>query len=129
MSRGAFACLVLLLAVLSGCEHPPLLGGSEIAQGVWWRLNTLGDGEHTPTDSDSVFVRVRMARPDDAPGSLFSTERWYGMTGAKEAKLFLGRMHEGDSASVLMASQQVPWTELGAAVPPANKDTGRVCLE
>ena len=129
MSRGAFAYLVLLLVVLSGCGHPPLRGGSEIAKGVWWRLNTLGDGEHTPTDSDSVLVRVRMARPGDPPGSLFSTERWYGMSGVKGGKLFLGRMHEGDSASVLMGSQQVPWAELGATIPSANKDTGRVCME
>lgn len=129
MIRGAFAGLALLLVLFTGCGRPPLPGGSEIAEGVWWRLNALGDGEHTPKDSDSVLVRVRMARPGEPPGSLFSTERWYGMIGAKEVRLFLGRMHEGDSASVLMSSREVPWTELGAAIPSANRDTGLVCME
>jgi len=129
MSRGVCAGLVLLLVVFSGCTHPPLRGGSEIAEGVWWRLNTFGEGERTPTDSDSVLVRVRVARPSDPLGSLFSTERWYGMSGMKEAKLYFGRMREGDSASVLMDAQRLPWTELGAVIPPANTDTGRVCME
>ena len=43
------------------------------------KLRMLGEGEVLPTDSDSVLMRVRMARHDGAPGSLFSTEHWYGM--------------------------------------------------
>jgi FKBP-type peptidyl-prolyl cis-trans isomerase len=128
MSRGACAGLAFCLVVLSGCGHPPLRGGSEIAEGVWWRLNTLGDGERLPTDSDSVLVRVRVARPSDPLGSLFSTERWYGMAGAKGTRLFFGRLREGDSASVLMDARRLPWTELGASLP-SSRDTGRVRME
>jgi FKBP-type peptidyl-prolyl cis-trans isomerase len=37
-------------------------------------------------------------------------------------------MHEGDSASVLMDAQRVPWGDLGTSAP-AGGDTGRVDLE
>jgi hypothetical protein len=55
-----------------------------------------------PPDSDSVMVRVRMAFPGTAPGSLFSTERWYGMAGATHAADYFSKLHSGDSATIMM---------------------------
>lgn len=123
------ALLLAAVALLAGCGRSPLRGGSEIADGIYWRLNQLGDGEVLPTDSDSVLVRVRAARPNAAPGSLFSTEQWYAMAGQPGLERFLGRMRQGDSATVLMHGSQAPWVELGTDASVLGRDTGWVQLE
>lgn len=127
--RHALKLLPACLALAAGCGEAPLQGGSEIADGVYWRLNMLGDGERLPTDSDSVLVRVRMARPGAHPGSMFSTERWYAMADAGGAGRFFSRLRQGDSATVLMPCTEAPWKALGAAALQAVKDTGWVQIE
>ncbi|MBS1939262.1 MAG: FKBP-type peptidyl-prolyl cis-trans isomerase [Bacteroidetes bacterium] len=124
-------CLLFMAAValLAGCGRSPLRGGSEIADGIFWRLNQLGDGELLPTDSDSVLVRVRAARPGEAPGSLFSTEQWYAMAGSPATEQFFGRMRQGDSATVLLLGSEAPWAELGTVASVLGRDTGWVQLE
>ncbi|MBS1547336.1 MAG: FKBP-type peptidyl-prolyl cis-trans isomerase [Bacteroidetes bacterium] len=117
------------VALLAGCGRSPLRGGSEIADGIFWRLNQLGDGELLPTDSDSVLVRVRAARPGEAPGSLFSTEQWYAMAGSPATEQFFGRMRQGDSATVLLLGSEAPWAELGTVASVLGRDTGWVQLE
>lgn len=123
--------LAVVVLLLAGCVHPPLPGAKRIADGIFWKLRTLGEGERLSTDSDSVLVRVRMARLGAEPGSLFSTERWYGMQGIRPtvAGLLFGKMRQGDSVSVAIEAARVPWTVLGAAMPPAGTDTGWVALE
>ncbi len=116
-------------ALLVSCGGGPLPGGSEIAEGVYWRLNMLGDGERLPNDSDSVLVRVRAARPGSSPGSVYSTEQWYAMHSAGDAALFFGRMHQGDSATALLHGGEVPWATLGAGTASTGRDTGWVQLE
>ncbi len=128
MIRACFGCL-LLLVLLEGCSRSPLRGGSKIAEDVYWRLNALGDGERTPTDSDSVLVRVRVARPDAFAGSVYSTERWYGMGGEKGTSKYFARLREGDSATVMLLSGATPWKDLGATSPGSGKDTGWVTME
>ncbi len=125
--RGLWTGVAVML--LAGCSKGPLRGGSEISPGIYWRLNMLGEGEQLPTDSDSVLVRVRAARPGAAPGTLFSTEQWYAMEGQPGTKQFFGRMHQGDSATVLMRGEQAPWVAMGAASTLPGKDTGWVQLE
>lgn len=110
--------------LLAACSSGPLPGSKRIADDVYWKLRVLGEGERTPTDGDSVLVRVRMAQWDKAPGSLFSTEQWYG---PHTADLFFGRMREGDSASVAARAARIPWAALGASTPAA--DTGWIALE
>lgn len=119
--------LVGVAVLLAACGRSPLEGGTPIAEHVFWRLNVLGEGDDRPTDSDSVFVRVRVARPQAAPGSLFSTERWYAMGPDKGTSFFFKRLCQGDSATVLLPSQRTPWAALGAT--PPTPDTGRVQME
>jgi FKBP-type peptidyl-prolyl cis-trans isomerase len=128
MIRACFGSL-LILALLAGCDRSPLRGGSKIAEDVYWRLNALGDGERTPTDSDSVLVRVRVARPGAFAGSVYSTERWYGMGGEKGTSKYFARLREGDSATVMLLSGATPWKDLGATSPGSGKDTGWVTME
>lgn len=128
MIRACFGSL-LLLVLLTGCDRSPLRGGSRIGEDVYWRLNMLGDGERTPTDSDSVLVRMRVARPGADAGSLFSTERWYAMGGERGTSKYFARLRQGDSATMMLPSVATPWKDLGAALPSAGKDTGWVIME
>lgn len=117
------------LLALASCGPSPLPGGKRIADGVYWRLNALGDGERFPTDSDSAFVRVRVALPGAAPGSIFSTERWYGLAGAPMTGDLFHRLHTGDSATVMMRADKMPWAELGAIRPANATDTSWIEME
>lgn len=128
MRQGCFG-LILLALLLAGCSDSPLPGGSRIAENVYWRLNMLGDGERTPTDSDSVYVRVRMAAPGAAPGSWYSTEKWYPMGDGRRTSTYFGQLRQGDSATVLLRSSRAPWVELGATLPPLVTDTNWVQME
>ncbi len=128
MRRGWFG-LIMLALIAAACNDSPLDGGSRMAEDVYWRLNLLGDGERTPTDSDSVHVRVRMAAPGASPGSWFSTEQWYPMGEGRRTSAYFGRLRQGDSASVLLRSSNAPWAELGASVPPMISDTNWVQME
>ncbi|MEO7082044.1 MAG: FKBP-type peptidyl-prolyl cis-trans isomerase [Flavobacteriales bacterium] len=127
--KQAWFGLILLALFLAGCSDPPLHGGSRIADNVYWRLNMLGDGERTPTDSDSVYVRVRIAAPGAAPGSWYSTEKWYPMGDERRTSTYFGRLRQGDSATVLLPSSKAPWLELGATVPSLVSDTNWVQME
>ncbi|HEX2618297.1 MAG TPA: FKBP-type peptidyl-prolyl cis-trans isomerase, partial [Flavobacteriales bacterium] len=115
-----FACAV----VFAACSSGPLPGAKRIAEDVHWKLRVLGEGERLPADSDSLLMRVRMAYWGAEPGSLFSTERWYG---PHAADLFFRRMRVGDSASVALTASKVPWAALGAT--PPTLDTGWVAME
>lgn len=122
------ACSAMLL--FCACGRSSFEGFRPVHDDVHFKLRILGDGERIPTDSDSVLVRVRMARHGDAPGSLFSTEHWYG---AIEPLLPEGcaraiRFHEGDSVSLVAGARRVPWATIGAE-RGALPDTAWVDLE
>lgn len=103
------------LLLFAGCERSPLEGSSRIAAGIHWKLHTLGEGARAPTDSDSVFLSVRIHVPGAAPGSTFSTERWYAM--GTDLDPFVLRMRSGDSATVAMKGGTLPWASFLAPVP------------
>ena len=109
---GALATLLLI-----ACDRSPFPGFKPIDDEVHFKLRMLGDGERLPTDSDSVLVRVRMALHGEAPGSLFSTEQWYGdigtvlPPGSAQAISF----HEGDSVSLIANAGRVPWEAIDRA--------------
>ncbi len=118
------------VSLLAGCERSPYDGFKAVNEQVHFKLRALGDGERLPTDSDSVLVRLRMARHGEAPGSLFSTEQWYGAIdellpkGVAQAV----RLHEGDSVSMVATAERIPWSAIGAE-QGALLDSGRVDLE
>ena len=97
--------------ILVACDRSPFPGFKPIDQDVHYKLRMLGDGERSPTDSDSVLVRLRMALHGDAPGSLFSTERWYGDIDAvlpSGGSQEIG-FHQGDSVSLVAKAGRIPW--------------------
>ena len=104
--------VLLLLA----CGDDRFEGFKPVNDEVHFKLRMLGDGERLPTDSDSAFVRVRVALHGDEPGSLFSTERWFGdistvlPDGAERRITF----HEGDSVSLVARARRIPWDALAA---------------
>ncbi len=107
---------ILAFVALSACDRSPFPGFKPISDDVHFKLRMLGDGERLPTDSDSVLVRMRMALHGDEPGSLFSTERWYGavdeLIPAGGSKAI--RFHVGDSVSLVSSAARIPWTAIGA---------------
>lgn len=128
MSTHAIGILAGVL-LLAACEEAPLEGGSRIAPEVYWRLHVLGEDEARPAATDSVLLRVRIARPGAPPGTLFSTERWYAMGSAPASALHAERMSAGDSATLLLPARRLPWAALGATAPPLGSDTGWAQVE
>ena len=120
-----------MIALLTACSGSPYPGFTETEDGVHVRLHTLGDGVELASDSDSVHVRLRIAHWGDAPGTLYSTERTYATRTIRKAMMreALGRMHAGDSMSLIVPADQVPWSDLRLDVAPIPADTGTVQVE
>ena len=116
--------------LLCACDGSPFAGFKPINDEVHFKLRMLGDGERLSTDSDSVLVRVRIARHGDEPGSLFSTEQWYGAIEAvlPEGSATAIRFHEGDSVSMVAKAERIPWMSIGAE-RDAAADTGWIDME
>ncbi len=114
--RGVCAIGILAALLLAACGRSPFPDFKPIDDEVHFKLRMLGDGERLPTDSDSVLVRLRMAHHGEAPGSYFSTERWYGSIDPllPEGSAKAIRFHEGDSVSLVAMAARVPWTTIGA---------------
>ena len=113
---GSFAALLLV-----ACDHSPFPGFKPINDDVHFKLRMLGDGERLPTDSDSVLVRVRMALHGENPGSLFSTEQWYGDIDAvlPSSSARVIHFHEGDSVSLIAKAGRIPWAAIDTSQGPA----------
>lgn len=128
MRHGLVPLLAVAFALLAGCGRSLFEGYKEVANDVHIKLRVLGDEDRVPRDSDSVFVRVRVARIGEAPGSLFSTERWYAhMDAVLPAGIPV--LNEGDSLGVIARGRLIPWTSLGAAAHPTAVDTSWVAME
>lgn len=128
MIKEVCAAFILVL-IVSGCDRSPYPGTLLIAPDTYWKLHALGDGDRVPTDSDSVLMRIRVAWAADRPGSLFSTEQWYGVAGSPGLVPLFTRMRQGDSATVTMKSAAMPWAELGDSLAGVVPDTGWVQME
>lgn len=124
----AWGSLFLPLLFTFGCDQAPIKGASRIDKDTYWRLHTLGEGETKPGPHDSVRVRIRIARAGGMAGSLFSTERWYGMK-PMGTSFFFQRLCEGDSATVWLPAAKVPWQALGAPPEMDTVRTGPVQME
>ncbi|TXI77725.1 MAG: FKBP-type peptidyl-prolyl cis-trans isomerase [Flavobacteriales bacterium] len=125
--------VIFLLAVLAlvGCERSPYAGYKLVDDDVHMRLLVIGDGEALPTDSDSVVVRLRMGRPMEQVGAIFSTERAYLVKDIRSGALrpVLRRSHVGDSLSVVAPAAAWPWSTLANNAAIDVPDTGMVQAE
>jgi hypothetical protein len=84
------------LALIGGCSRSPYPGFKHVADGIEIRLHELGEDDVAPADSDSIYLRVRMARHDRSPGSFFSTDQWYAARDTSAfRRLVVGRMMVG----------------------------------
>lgn len=115
------------VVLLVSCSRSPYRGFKQVNDRLHLKLHVLGDGDLLPTDSDSVLMRVRVARFGDHPGSLFSTEAWYAMHDSAQGFIatVFGRMHEGDSLSIISRASEVPWARLAPRLSalPSGHDT------
>lgn len=113
--------LVLALLVMA-CGTSPWPDHKRVAPGVYLRLCELGDGSRTPNDSDQVTLHIRAALMGDVPGSAMSGEfhiQGAGIAGSGLAR-GLARMHEGDSAMMIMPVAAFPWDRFGIEAPPPD---------
>jgi FKBP-type peptidyl-prolyl cis-trans isomerase len=120
---------LVVLLLWTGCSRSPYPGYKSLGGDLYLRLITLGEGERLLTDSDHVVLVVRASVGEAAPGSLYSTERFseaWSLLGSGLGPVMRG-LHEGDSASVWVRAQEVPWESLGS--PRALADTGMVRLD
>jgi FKBP-type peptidyl-prolyl cis-trans isomerase len=126
----ARSLFVLCCLAVAGCSSGPFAGYKVISPDAHFKLRMLGDGMRLPTDSDSIFVRLRLARSGDAPGSLYSSERWIASLGnlLPPAAVKAIRMHEGDSVSVIAKGNTLPWASIGTAQKP-SLDTTWISIE
>ncbi len=108
MRTAWFAAALLLLIA---CDRGPHPGFKELAPGLYFRLLSLGGQDSALGVDDSVLLRLRASTVDAAPGSLFSTERWYALNDVRKGSWDKAwrRLHEGDSASVILRADGLPW--------------------
>lgn len=99
--------------LITACGRSPFPGYKAVSDDVHVRLRALGDGERSPAEHDTVLVRIRMAKQGEAPGSLFSTERWYPSLAAV-LPTGVPLLHEGDSLGVIAKGSAVPWSAMGS---------------
>jgi len=126
-----FFGLVATTVLLNSCARSPYDGYKVVADDVHLHLLTLGDGEELASDSDSVYVRLRMGRVAGEVGGLFSTERAYLAKDIRAGAMgpVLHRMHVGDSLSVIAPAEQWPWEVFTEGMRVDHPDTGMVRLE
>lgn len=128
--RPPIAALTLLVVLLGACLRERYEGFKQLAPDLHYRLHALGEDGDPPGDRDSVLLRIRAAVHGDAPGTLFSTERWYGLDRSDRLRRqVIGRMREGDSVSVIMRQAAIPWEWLAKGTSPAAPDTAMIDLE
>ena len=129
MSRVVIS-LILALG-LAACSNSPYQGYKLVGDDVHLQLLALGDGENVPADSDLVLLRIRAGRPGQAVGALFSTEETYLTSDLRSGAFqpILGRMHVGDSMSVIAPAAQWPWSVMASVRGSDLPDTGMVQVE
>lgn len=123
--------LVAMVALLGACERSPYEGFKLADEGVYQRYHVLGEGEAVPTDSDSVLLRVRVARYGDEPGSFMSTERWYLAGDLRTGAMapVMRRIHEGDSMSLIAVQSRWPWAALASGMVERASDSDTLQAE
>jgi len=120
-----------IILLLGSCARSPYDGYKLVGENVHLHLLTLGDGEELASDSDSVYVRLRMGQVEGEVGGLFSTERAYLAGDIRTGAMVpvLQRMHVGDSLSVIAPARQWPWEVFTGGMSVDHPDTGLVRLE
>lgn len=122
---------LVYMGLVAACGVSPFPGFKSLGEGAYLKHHVLGDGSTVPSDGDSVLLRVRFARVDEAPGSFMSTERWYLAGDLRSGAMspVLRRMHEGDSMSVIAPQSAWPWRALAGGTVPAMADTVLLRME
>ena len=125
MSARADCLLPLASLAILACGGSPYPGFKEVAEGVHLRYHALGDGQRIPADGDSVLLRLRVAELGEAPGSYWSSERWYLTRDLRSGALapVLRRLHTGDSMSVIAPAERWPWKALAKDAVASPPDT------
>ncbi len=123
--------VLAIVAVLFGCNRSPFAGYKKVGDDVHLHLHALGEGELALTDSDSVRIGLRMGWVGQGVGELFSTDQVYAVKDLRNGALvpILGRIHEGDSLSVIAPAKTWPWHSIITAVGETGPDTGMIQAE
>ncbi|HRH70881.1 MAG: FKBP-type peptidyl-prolyl cis-trans isomerase [Flavobacteriales bacterium] len=124
-------CTLALVVLLFGCGRSPYPGYKKVGDDVHLHLYALGEGEVVPTDSDSVRLGLRMGWFRQGIGELFSTDQVYAVKDLRNGAFVpvLGRLHEGDSISVIAPAGSWPWHVISVPVEGIAPDTGTVQAE
>ncbi|HMQ76924.1 MAG TPA: FKBP-type peptidyl-prolyl cis-trans isomerase [Flavobacteriales bacterium] len=120
-----------LAVVLAACDRAPYTGYKEVAPGVYFRLLGLGGSDTALSADDSVLLRLRASEVGGDPGSLFSTQRWYAVLDLRQGAWVpaLDRVHPGDSCSIILPAEGLPWKVLSPAGRMNPPDTVMVQVE
>ena len=112
-----------LVVMLVACGRGAYPGFKEVAPGLYFRLLGLGSSDTGLAADDSVLLRLRASTVGGDAGSLFSTERWYAIGDLRQGAWTpaLDRTHAGDSVSIILQADGLPWKVLspeGRVDPP-----------
>ena len=130
MSRVLYLLFLPVIAV--SCGRSPYPGYSRVGEGeMYMKLLVLGEGQIALTRTDSIHIRFRAALRDDAPGSLFSADRWVATRDLFQGDwtTVLKRLNEGDSAGFIGRAVDVPWDVFAPDVDRVVADTAVVGFE
>lgn len=112
-------CTIALGLLFLACGTSPWPGHKRVGPETYLRLCELGDGQREPNDSDHVQLHIRAAPMGDEPGAALSGEfqvAWEGILGSGLAS-GIARMHEGDSAEMIMPVHAFPWSGFEVDAP------------
>ncbi len=123
--------IVWCCVLLGGCERSPHAGYKQVDRGVHIRLLALGDGDERAVDGDSIHLDIRIATWGEAPGSTFSTQRWYAAEDVRQGAFIqvLQRLREGDSLSLITPAARIPWPALAPGIHAVPDDTTDMVVE
>lgn len=117
MKQWTIPLVFLILLLLAACDTKLMNGYSKLKDGVYYKIESLGDGEVKATTGDQVFAQIQLfgASGEELFNNNLQTGavHQYSLSGTKNIwdRLF-ALLYEGDSMSVVLPGNEIDLEKL-----------------